>query len=92
MDNSIVSTEQRVSELSSALQSATALIKPLKLGNTAYSDFTVEGGFSSATNSAVTMNDLVRQIGVHVDSLLNSAAAMFVDTDSAIATKVLEEL
>ena len=92
MDNSITSTEQRVSELSSALKHASNLCTPITLGTQAYSDFTVESGFASATNSAVAINLLVRQIAEHVDGLLNSAASMFANTDSAIAIDILEKL
>jgi hypothetical protein len=92
MSERIVSSEQRVAQLSSALKNASELCKPPKLGVVAYSTFSVEAGFSSASGSANTMNDLVRQIGVHVSGLLDSAAAMFADTDSALAVKVLKDL
>jgi len=92
VNDSINSTEQRVSELSSALRTAGNLCTPIRLVVSTFSDFSVEHGFSAATNDANTLNNMVRQIAIHVDSLLNSAAAMFADTDAAIATEVLAEL
>jgi hypothetical protein len=92
VNNSINSVEQRVVALSSALRDSGNLCTPIRLGISAFSDFSVEAGFSSATNNANTLNNMVRQIAVHVDDLLNSAASMFAETDAAIATELLAEL
>jgi hypothetical protein len=88
----INSSEQKVTDLSVALKSATSRLTPIRLGVIANSDFTVETGFAAVTSSANSMHILVRDIGRHVDGLLNSAESLFADTDAAIALNVLESL